>query len=95
MNNSIDASAWAITIDESYNAATGRSLRQNEIYENLVLTIIYLETGFRTIKKLFSWTPMPELLNSSRGPMQVEDEDTIQKSSKLKPILILLLKVFR
>ncbi|HLC61304.1 MAG TPA: hypothetical protein VJJ52_07820 [Candidatus Nanoarchaeia archaeon] len=88
MNNYVDTFAWALTIDEAYQRATGRNLRQNEIYENLILTIIYLETGFRTIKKLFAWAPVPEFLNSSKGPMQVEDEDTAQKSSELKIILI-------
>lgn len=73
MNNSIDPNLWASTINEAYSAVTGRNIESNPEYQNIVLTLIYAETGFRTVKKLLSWLSVPEFSGDSKGAMQVKN----------------------
>lgn len=86
MNNSIDPNLWASVITESYAIATGRNIEANSEYQNIILTLIYFETGFRTVKKLISWLPIPEFRGTSEGPMQIRTEN-LKDSKNIKEIL--------
>lgn len=89
MNNSINPNLWASTINEVYNAVTGRNIESNPEYQNIVLTLIYAETGFRTIKKLLSWLSIPEFSGDSKGAMQVKNPDA---NTNLKDTLLISIR---
>ncbi len=90
MNNLIDPGLWASLISESYTIATGRDISNNSEYQDIILTLIYIETGFRTVKKLFSWLSIPKLFGTSEGAMQIKNNNLSYKS--LKEVLTISIK---
>ncbi len=72
MNRKIDADSWAALLKGSFRSATGDEITQNENYMNVILTIIYQESGYRTSKRWFRTLPFVEkTANDTDGPFQV------------------------
>ena len=76
MNDRIDSEEWARVINSAYMESNAEEL-ENNAYQNLILTIMYQEAGFRSERRatpfLFVTEDMiPKMDNSSLGPMQVK-----------------------
>jgi hypothetical protein len=89
MNNHVDGKEWARIIDSAYQKVIGESIEGKDNYQNLILTIMYQEAGFRSERRIspnvfITEDKVPECVpyfnNDSLGPMQVHLFDDFEGS---------------